>query len=311
MRRDGPDRRGPSTRPVKEPLFILGAPRSGTSLLYRTLALHPDAAWISNYGRRMPSMPQVACLNRVARHASPAASQGVVRGERRQRLPLRPAPFRAGAGLPAAGRGRAALRAARRRPGGRTPARPDGGHGACCATTWPGWPAPRTPRRSCRSGSVTTAGSRCSTRSSRTCRFVVMSRDGRAVARSLVAVDWWPDTDLWWYGGTPRDWARRGGDPLELAARHWVMEVEAIESGPGHRGARARAPADLRGPGPGAVRPAPGGRRRSPGSATTRAGAPSSPRCASRTRTGPRRGDADGRVDLIQGETLRALGYPA
>ena len=51
------------------------------------------------------------------------------------------------------------------------------------------------------------------------------------MARSLVAVDWWPDTDLWWYGGTPRDWARCGGDPLELAARHWVMEVEAIESG--------------------------------------------------------------------------------
>ena len=58
-----------------------------------------------------------------------------------------------------------------------------------------------------------------------------MSRDGRAVARSLLAVDWWPDTDIWWWGGTPRDWAREGGDPLELAAKHWVHEVEAIEEG--------------------------------------------------------------------------------
>jgi hypothetical protein len=63
------------------------------------------------------------------------------------------------------------------------------------------------------------------------CRFVVMSRDWDASARSLAMADWWPDTDLWWYGGTPRDWERCGGDPLELAARHWVREVEATETG--------------------------------------------------------------------------------
>jgi hypothetical protein len=63
------------------------------------------------------------------------------------------------------------------------------------------------------------------------CRFVVTSRDWSAAARSLAAADWWPDTPLWWYGGTPRDWEQCGGDPLELAARHWVREVEAIETG--------------------------------------------------------------------------------
>ena len=63
------------------------------------------------------------------------------------------------------------------------------------------------------------------------CRFVVMSRDWGAAARARAAADWWPDTPLWWYGGTPRDWQSCGGDPLELAARHWVREVEAIETG--------------------------------------------------------------------------------
>ena len=63
------------------------------------------------------------------------------------------------------------------------------------------------------------------------CRFVVTSRDWRAAARSLAAADWWPDTPLWWYGGTPRDWESCGGDPIELAARHWMREVDAIETG--------------------------------------------------------------------------------
>ncbi len=63
------------------------------------------------------------------------------------------------------------------------------------------------------------------------CRFVVTSRDWRAAARSLAAADWWPDTPLWWYGGTPRDWESCGGDPIELAARHWMREVDVIETG--------------------------------------------------------------------------------
>ena len=47
----------------------------------------------------------------------------------------------------------------------------------------------------------------------------------------VEAVDWWPDTHIWWFGGTPRDWERAGGDPRDLAAHHWVREVGAIEAG--------------------------------------------------------------------------------
>ena len=46
--------------------FILGAPRSGTSLVYKLLCLHPDAAWLSNYVRRAPSLGWLAALNRLA-----------------------------------------------------------------------------------------------------------------------------------------------------------------------------------------------------------------------------------------------------
>jgi hypothetical protein len=40
---------------VTNPIFIVGAPRSGTGILYRTMAYHPDLAWISNITKKFPS----------------------------------------------------------------------------------------------------------------------------------------------------------------------------------------------------------------------------------------------------------------
>ena len=37
------------------PIFIVGAPRSGTNIFYRTFAKHPDLAWISNITKKFPS----------------------------------------------------------------------------------------------------------------------------------------------------------------------------------------------------------------------------------------------------------------
>ena len=42
-------------KPVVYPIFIVGAPCSGTSIFYRTLAKHPDLAWISNITKKVPS----------------------------------------------------------------------------------------------------------------------------------------------------------------------------------------------------------------------------------------------------------------
>jgi hypothetical protein len=42
-------------RPIDRPIFIVGAPRSGTNLFYRTFAKHPDLAWISNITKKFPS----------------------------------------------------------------------------------------------------------------------------------------------------------------------------------------------------------------------------------------------------------------
>src|ERR1700757_713395 len=50
-------------------LFLVGAARSGTSLLYKALCLHPDAAYFNNWMRRLPRHPAAAVTNRLARRA--------------------------------------------------------------------------------------------------------------------------------------------------------------------------------------------------------------------------------------------------
>jgi len=40
---------------IDRPIFVVGAPRSGTNIFYRTFAQHPDLAWISNITKKVPS----------------------------------------------------------------------------------------------------------------------------------------------------------------------------------------------------------------------------------------------------------------
>ena len=211
------------------PLFILGAPGSGTSLLYRALCLHPRAAWISNYNRRLAALPQVAMLNRLGHGALDVRRQAwfgedgenVQHSGQRRALRERAVPrpvegeplFRRRRvladlddGIPDAEQLmlRTDLARLTRAAGGGVLVSKRLGHNRRIALLAEIFPDSK---------------------------FLVMSRDGRAVARSLLAADWWPRAHIWWWGGTPADWAKDGGDPTELAAEHWVHEVQAIDEG--------------------------------------------------------------------------------
>ena len=221
-----------ATRPFQPdagPLFLVGPARSGTSLLYKVLCLHPDAAYIPNWVARMPSAPWLAALDRVPRwmpitqrrvwfgsDAANAYVYGRTRSfaERLFPMPVEGEPLFARSGVPPtgppddperAGRSiRTALRRIRRASGGevlinkrianlyRIP---------FLAATFP-------------------AG-----------RFVALVRDGRAVALSLSKVDWWLDHRVVSQGVTPREWEAEGGDPWELCARNWVGELSAMDGG--------------------------------------------------------------------------------
>jgi len=220
-----------SERVSTAPVFLIGAPRSGTTLLYKCLALSDRFSYISNYNERLPRWEVTALLNRIPDHLPTLrrkvwfggnGGNAYVYNEGRPLLhKLLPMPTEGEsiftrAGLPEAAvpsdaptaQEAAALRstfeALRRRGGGhrllnkriannlRIP---------FLAETFPG------------------------------ASFVVLVRDGRAVASSLRKVNWWPDLWVFWYGSTTRQWEANGGDPWELAGRHWVEEMDAIERG--------------------------------------------------------------------------------
>ena len=214
------------------PLFIIGAPRSGTSLLYKLLCLHPEAAWISNWSRRAPGVPAVAGLNRIASRF-PATRRSVwfgsdaanayVYGRRRalwERLypmPVEGEPVYRHCGI------------GEDPTGGRS----EGAQADCLRRAFAGlrrWSGGRVlvSKRIANNQRIPFLAT-----AFLAARFVHLIRDGRAVAYSLTRVDWWEDGVVWWYGDTPRRWREGGGDPWELAATHWVRELTSIGEGLG------------------------------------------------------------------------------
>lgn len=61
--------------------------------------------------------------------------------------------------------------------------------------------------------------------------YINLIRDGRDVAHSLSQVSWWPTHTVWWAGKKPSELEAEGVHPLEICARNWVEEVHAIQKG--------------------------------------------------------------------------------
>lgn len=213
----------------EQPAFLLGAPRSGTSLVYKALCLHPDAAFISQWVQRYPRITALSVVDRLARLSRRAQQwawfpegNAYAYGRKRSLVErLYPAPAEgetvfARAGVPVAlvehppvvgpeiQRLQRAFRSIRR---------------------WNG-------------GSVLVVKRIANNRrvpllevAFPDARYVEIVRDGRAVALSISKVNWWGRHPVWWLGQSPDDWAAAGGDPLELAARHWKVELETLEAG--------------------------------------------------------------------------------
>jgi hypothetical protein len=211
------------------PVFLVGAPRSGTSLVYKALCLHPDASYVSNWVRLFPAVPQLAVLNRAATRLPElrrrvwfsGGENAYVYGERRPLwerafpMPVEGEPLYARAGV--------------------------GEHNGNGASSGAGLQQLRKSFASVRraAGGATVVNKRVANNrripflldAFPRARFVEIVRDGRAVALSLANVDWWPDSVVWWCGQTPAQWEASGGDPWELCARTWVEELHAAEAG--------------------------------------------------------------------------------
>lgn len=218
---------------ISKPVFFVGMPRSGTTLMFLTLAAHPDLAWFSQYLERAPGLPAVALLSRVADRV-PSARKSVVRhGDQRSRLDrLRISPDEA-------------YRVWERCCGEKfrydylLGVEAKGEERRCVHETvskvmrYQGKP---------RFAAKITGPARVGYLSSifDDARFIHIVRDGRAVVGSLMRVPFWRDSKRMqepaWRGGLDQgelaSWSERGASAPELAAMQWgrVLETARVEA---------------------------------------------------------------------------------
>jgi omega-hydroxy-beta-dihydromenaquinone-9 sulfotransferase len=208
--------------------FLIGAGRSGTTLLYKLLCLHASVGYISNYINRAPWYLAGAPIERtVARSLSAKLNSWFKAGGNAyfMKRPLLkrffPTPVEgerifASSGLPLI---------------------PPAGYRIDARTA-------RALRRKFEllrwaTGSQVFLSKR--TANNRRiaaldeaipdARYIHLIRDGREVAHSLSAVEWWSDHVIWWDGRTAAEMERSGMQRLSICARNWVKELEAIQDG--------------------------------------------------------------------------------
>jgi hypothetical protein len=211
------------------PVFIIGAGRSGTTLLYKMLCLHSDIAWISNYCNRFPNCFFLSFINRISHILKRKChsiwfykSSNANYTHRNQLKRLFPSPVEGEIIYTRCG----------------IPAFPDNSWNInnkqkkCIISSF-------EKMRFYQGASVfltkRTANNRRIAKLIKifpNAKFIHIIRDGRAVAFSLINVDWWNEHEVWWWGRkTPRQWKAEGNNPLEMAARNWVEEIDEIQNG--------------------------------------------------------------------------------
>ncbi|MDR2877074.1 MAG: sulfotransferase [Chromatiales bacterium] len=205
--------------------FLVGAGRSGTTLVYKLLCLHRHVAYISNYDEwRLP-------LGRVA---------GLVSGDTEGKL----AAWFSGGGnayfvkrpfmkrvFPTPVEGESIYR----RCG--IPLFPDRGYVPSAQASSRLRRAFSSIRRGAHGDIVLSKRTSNNRRISAlnkvfpNARYIHVIRDGREVADSLLRVEWWGGHRVWWDGRTAEEMERSGEDSLTIAARNWVYEMQELNHG--------------------------------------------------------------------------------
>ncbi len=210
-------------------LFIVGAGRSGTTLLYKGLCLHPDIAWVSNYLAKFPGSAFWPLFNRITKlfpsvrkRSWFGSNSNAYFNKRNFLLKMMPTPVEGESVFSRCG----------------IPVFPPSDWNIsqqqirCLEKTF------RNIRKAQGAKlfiSKRTANNRRIPQLIKAfpeAKFLYIVRDGRATATSMLRAPWWQDHEVWWLNGkTPRQWEQEGGHPLELAAKNWVEEIKEIETG--------------------------------------------------------------------------------
>lgn len=209
--------------------FLLGPGRSGTTLLYKLLCLHPEIAYTNNYMAKLGGRPELAVLDRLIRQrpnikkyawfdARGGAYADSGRPWLRKVIPTpsecEPLYIRCGVpDTPAPGECLSDATLAELQRSFSQIRRLSGGNFVLSKRTANNRRIPQL------------------NQAFPSAKYIVLIRDGRAVASSLVNVNWWRDHILYWNGNSPNEATKAGLTELELAAMNWVHEMNDLLEG--------------------------------------------------------------------------------
>lgn len=217
--------------PLAAPIFFIGMPRSGTTIVFEAFAQHEALAWLSNYSQRFPELPW---LNAVRRLHDNALLRLRARKKQYQRVP----------------------------PGNSFMVMPNEAYAFWDRHTGEDFSfsfladraaAPETVRRvrrACESTVRAQGRARLATKLTGPprvryllgifpdARFVHVVRDGYAVVHSLLRVPFWRAKGgfdgPFWKGGLDDDavrrWRDQGADPALITAMQWRRVLEQTRS---------------------------------------------------------------------------------
>ncbi len=207
---------------IKNPIFIVGSGRSGTTILYNLLSIHPQVGWFSNYTNRFPTFPELAIAHKLLDlpWVGSKLKQNIINNNK----------FRFGI-VPSEGENIY--------------------HDYCgFEKTRKSTEEDLSEKQVHKFKTVIKKHLKMSDKkrflTKQTANnqrielinsifpdalFIYLIRDGRAVTRSLLNVDWWDDMEFWHREGTPSGLTKNSKvTNLELAALHWKINVEEILS---------------------------------------------------------------------------------
>lgn len=202
---------------ISKPIFIVGSGRSGTTILYNLLALHPEVCWFSNLTDRYPQFPILAHFHKLldAPLIGNSMKQELVR---RTRPSIRPSEagniYHSYCGF----------ENSRKTTEDELTAEMEGRFKWLVQEHLKATGKPRFLNKQ----TANTQRIGLLNRMVPDALYVHIIRDGRAVANSLFRVEWWDPMDIWWLQGKADQWEQMNRSPIELCALHWQRDVQEI-----------------------------------------------------------------------------------
>ncbi len=206
--------------------FLVGAGRSGTTLLYKLLCLNPDIAYISNYENRYRWFPGGLAAKLVADRMDAKLDAWFNSGnayfvkrpwvKKIFPTPNEGEPVYTDCGLPA-----------HTAPDSLPDHNTEKQLRRCFATIQERAHTPVFLSKRTANNRRLPMLNRIFPEAS----YIHLIRDGREVAQSLSRVEWWDNHELWWDGRTAKQMEDDGVNRLTICARNWVNEMEALKTG--------------------------------------------------------------------------------